>query len=197
MSSKGVKVSPLATSILEICAPTLETFILETHDKHPLTFSGEHSERVPSFPKLRHLALGQTKFKDTIVLEALVTDSIRILEADTEGDEASRSFYKHHGTVRSLEDFSWDSYHLSADQPLDFLQANPHIQKLAVWHSCPTALIDLKLLPMLSQSFSSLKSLSLKWDDVSISERALEFYQLPANFGAITFKRRFSSWMET
>lgn len=93
-----------------------------------------------------------------------------MLEAST---ESHADFFSKRGTVRSLETFVWQCVHIPADHPLDFRRANPQLTKLGLASEVPDSLLDRHLLPLLSQSFSRLESLSFKWKDAFVSKRAL------------------------
>lgn len=170
-----VSTAPLAASILRLCASTLESLTLKSSRKQdPYTFLDQDPAVIPCFTSLRHLTLETVIFEDASMLKALVNDNLRTLDVDIEQGAVSTLFFQKRGTIRNLENFIWESYNIRADHPLDFLRANPQLLKLAIPHQSPSTLLESELLPLLSQSFSELKSLSLVWDGVNISESALE-----------------------
>lgn len=166
-----VNTSLLCNSILALCAPTLEslTWVAMRGDGPQSTVMDRLDP--PYFPKLRNLKLNNVKFSDSFILDALIRDNLRTLDANT---ESSADFFSKRGKVPSLETFVWHSPCIPADHPLEFLRANSQLTKLSVPFVLPEVLLETQLLPLLSKSFQRLKSLSLKWDSTSISESALE-----------------------
>ncbi|MCJ1461963.1 hypothetical protein MMC07_000563 [Pseudocyphellaria aurata] len=177
-SGKHGSTAPLCTSILKLCAPTLEKFAWTSPP-----FRGEdHSqtlakEVLPRLVQLRELVL-RVQFSDRFTIKWLelpqLESRLKVLEAD--GDE--RSFIGQYldscGTIRSLETFVWQAIGLNPNDSFDFLRHNSQLSKLSIpWSQSPIAL-DEGILPMLSQSFQNLKSLSLTWNENSISTTALQ-----------------------
>jgi hypothetical protein len=83
-------------------------------------------------------------------------------------------YFKNRGTIPSLESFVWTSHWLPSDHNLEFLRSNIQLSKLKISFAASPMLLEEQLLPLLSRSFSRLKSLSLVWDDTRISDSALE-----------------------
>jgi len=167
-----ISTSPLSTSILRLCAHTLRDLTLENMNrKDPLVFVDQNSIPVPRFPNLRNLALGSgVLIVDTSTLDSLVHDDLRTLDIDAGSDSVIHDFVRQRGRIPALETLTWEP----ADHPIDFLRANSHLTKLALPRPIPTTLLETKLLPLFSESFTKLKSLSLIWEDTSISEISLE-----------------------
>ena len=77
--------------------------------------------------------------------------------------------------MRSLETFVRSSSHVPDDHNLEFLRANPQLTKLSIPSIQSKALLDTRLLSLLSKSFKTLKPLSINHrKGVSISNEALE-----------------------
>ena len=174
-SGRHISVSPITTSILRWCAPTLVNLTLRGIMRgDPCTFLGPDNKGVPNFPRLRFLNLGSIRLEDPSILEALISDSLRILCVGQERDcEVRRRFLRQRGCLANLEQLVCDSSPVPADHPLDFFCANPQIVKLAV-QAWPSSLLEVKLLPILSQHFSKLRVLSLIWERRQLSESALQ-----------------------
>ena len=174
----GVSTAPLGMSILRLCAPTLQKLNLQSlgslGGQENYTFLNQKAKSLPLFASLRHLTIGMLSYKDPSILQALVTDSLWTLDINTENNSPSEIFFHTRGTVRNLECFTEDAHELNLDHPLDFLRENPQLLKLVIPHSISSTLLDSKILPLLSLSFFNLKSLSLIWEGVAISESALE-----------------------
>ncbi len=177
-TAEKISTSPLSTSILRLCAPTLRDLNMEymnLYGEAPLTFVDQKSGPAPRFPSLRNLTVGGgILFEDASVLDALVQDNLRTLDVETESNCVTKVFFRQRGRIPALETFVWESSHLPADHALDFLRANAQITKLALPHANPSMLLEVGLLALLSKSFSNLTSLSLVWESTSISELSLE-----------------------
>lgn len=171
-----LRTSPLSTSILRLCAPTLRDLVIEhMHGQDPLTFADQRSKPAPRFPSLRNLTVGyDVLFEDASVLDALVQDNLRTLNIQIENHSISKEFFQRRGCIPALQTFVWESFHLPAGHPLDFLRANAQITKLALPYASPSTELEVRLLPLLSGSFSKLMSLSLVSGGTSISESSLE-----------------------
>ena len=168
-----ISTSPLSASILCLCSATLEDLSLSSRD-----FSGNYSftdstvSTLPRFPNLRRLSVGILSFKDSSMLEALVQDSLRYLEVGTTWDSIYSKFFENRGTIPNLDTFVWSGYD-PEEPPYSFLQANPHVSKLALPNSCSSTMLDTKIIPLL-EKFRNLTSLSLVWQENSIEESALK-----------------------
>jgi hypothetical protein len=130
------------------------------------------------FPRLSELMLNSEPYSDSRMLNVLLGAEsecrLRVLHANTEHDEMTSLCYENRGTIHSLETFVWYSFRLPPDQSLGFLRSNIQLSKLKVFFAAPPILLEEQLLPLLSRSFSRLKSLSLVWDDTFIPDSALE-----------------------
>ena len=168
-----ISIAPICASILRLCAPTLQS--LTWHSVFPSERHAFESESpIPRFTSLRYLNFEYLNFADTPMLEALVQDGIRTLDADTESSPACTEFFQKRGAIQQLETFRWNCLHLAATESLDFLEANSHIMKLDMARQVSADLLENRVLPLLSKKFSNLTSLGLVWEGVSIPESALE-----------------------
>lgn len=176
VAGKPGRTGPLCTSILRLCAPTLESLTWDgmvyfPEDLQTLT---NGAWGLLAFPRLRYLRLGEVKLRDSSVLEAFIHESLVALEVDIANSPIHDRFFGKRGNVASLETFVWDAIKIHQDQSLDFLEANPQLSCLSIWVAMPTALLEKRVLPLLSESFLRLTSLSLTWDNNHISAWALE-----------------------
>lgn len=105
------------------------------------------------------------------MLQALLQSPLSTLVIDTEGDETTSEFFGQLGCLRFLETFVWKSYQPNS---LRFLQENPQLTKFCMYRPATAQFLNTNMLPLLSRSFYQIKSLSLRWDGVSISESAVE-----------------------
>lgn len=172
MSDIDLDVSGLCISMLCVCAPSLQSLTWATCSPNPI-----HTDRLgpsPRFPSLRHLRLTHLDLVDVCYLQELVNDELSSLDCDTELSSACSKFFAGRGRVPALKTFVWNSFKLPELQSLAFLEANPQILKLRLPNATPATLLGNRLLPLLTQSFSQLTSLSLVWDDLNIPSQALE-----------------------
>lgn len=192
-------ISPLCASILRKCAPTLEALTwtsLPTRRPDPQSFGADISN-IPRFPNLRKLILMHQgiDFADAATLNSLLDAPLSVLVAATErrGEYATikEKCFQDRGRIHSLETFVWNFAHLQDEHSLDFLSANDQLSKLSLPLAVSATLLEEKLLPMLSLSFLSLRSLDLTWEETSIPDsslklistlRSLEQIQLSAGF---------------
>lgn len=173
--------APLSASILRLCAPTLEKltwtnlFVGREREDDLYSLVGQEP---PHFGRLRELTLENIKFSDYSTIKLLICTQpesrLQVLEMHADDDSLVAQFLESCGTIRSLETFVWKTFHLAPDHPLAFLQQNSQLSKLSVFFPQKPALLDERILPILSQSFKELKSLRLAWDGSSISNSALE-----------------------
>ena len=99
-------ISPTCASILRLCASTLESFTwISLANKEQFSFSDDMSIPIPRFVRLRTLRLQGWHHMDLEMWNALVTDGLQVLKADTEADSSSVEFFKKRGTVPSLDTF--------------------------------------------------------------------------------------------
>ena len=170
--------SRLCASILQLCAPTLESLVwISPAEEHPESHS--FGLKRPSFPVLRDLELGRFTLTDSSVLDALIGAPgdrchLRTLAIDTEVNEVYSQFFEKRGAIPSLETFVWDCTSAPDDQSLDFLQTNSQLTKLSLSFEASPLFLDTRLLPLLSRSYTRLTSLDLSWTGTSISEVALQ-----------------------
>lgn len=167
----------LCASILRSCAPTLEALTwnaVHHYRNEPSIAAIEAMDTVPRFTALRSLKIGYVRLATLSLLNSLVQDGLRELDVDTEASPVFADFFKQRGSIRSLTTFVWDSSGIPVLHQLEFLTANPQLSKLAIPNAAPKQLLDTSLLPLLVSSFTTLTSLSLVWESLAISERALE-----------------------
>lgn len=173
MSDIKLDVSGLCTSMLYICAPSLQSLTWATCSPNPI-----HTDRLgssPPFPSLRHLRLKYLDLVDICYLQELVHDELSSLDVDTECSSACSKFFAGRGRIPALQTFVWNSFELPELQSLAFLEANSQILKLSIPNTSSATLLEDRLLPLLVQSFSKLTSLSLVWDGLNIPSQALEY----------------------
>ena len=171
---KEISTSTLCNSILRLCAPTLESLTWASlWGDSSYSFSTGALD-PPCFPNLRNLKLDRILFSDSSVLNALIQDNLRSLDADTESKAVCADFFQSRGTIPALETFVWRVLRLPASHPLNFLRANTQLSKLSLPYKVPDIFLEIDLLPLLSSSFKRLTSLCLKWEGSTISESALD-----------------------
>ena len=172
--------TPLCESILRACAPTLERLVWRGESlafAHP---PGSHVSlrnaygSVLRFPRLRELGMKFVRLKDCKTLEAFLgpDSNIRILDIAGKRDGYDE-YMESRGQIRSLETFVWSTFSIPVSHELKFLRANTQIHKLQIPNQQPVDLLDQRVLPALSQSYTQLTSLSLTWQGNSISSSAL------------------------
>lgn len=170
-----INTSMLCTSMLRLCAPTLESFRWESaFTPDECSFWTTTPDSVPSFASIRDLALEYVQVADPSILIALVQDRLRTLKTDIAENPIYTTFFQKRGSIPALQTFIWSALRMPVTQPLDFLRANAHLLKLRLECPTPGSFLDSQLLPLLSISFSKLTSLSLVWEDTNISNSALE-----------------------
>ena len=175
LNNKAGKLSPLLASILQLCAPTLETLHLtDSRYRSDEAISFGSDQPIPQFPRLRTLAVGFFTTLDKSMLQALLQAPLSTLIIETERNENTSEFFEQLGYLHSLETFVWDLYRQSQTHSLRFLQDNPQLTKFRMPLAAPPQFLNTGVIPLLSRSFYQIKSLSLCWDDVSIPESAIE-----------------------
>lgn len=170
-----VTTAPLCTSILRLCAPTLESLVWNcfyNRGEHSFTKAGSNSALC--FPRLWKLSLYHVKVLDSSVLDAFIHDGIRTLVVFANFDPEYAVFFQNRGSIPSLKTFDLHAFGEYLGPTLRFLMANTNLSLLRLRSSIPAAFLETQLLPLLSSSFSKLESLTLFWKDTSISESALE-----------------------
>lgn len=173
ISNTHLDVSRLCTSILQKCAPTLQSLTWATCSPHPYRTDGLGPS--PCFPSLRHLRIAYLNLADVCFLQRLVHDELNSLDVDTNGSSACTEFFDRRDRIPALKILVWSSFNLPASQSLAFLEANPQILKLSIPMAASATLLEDRILPLLAQSFSNLTSLSLVWDSLNIPCQALEY----------------------
>ena len=170
----NLNVSRLCTSLLHLCAPTLESLTWDDCLGRSVRTNG--NGLTPRFPSLRHLRISQLNFKDDALLRELVHDELISLDCDTCLNPVLSSFLKNRGHIPALKTLIWAVREGSHDitSSLVLLKANPQISKLMTSWSVQSELLDYQVLPLLTRSFSTLTSLSLVWKDPKITLHALE-----------------------
>lgn len=174
-SGSRESVLPLSTSILSLCAPTLETltWIGDMGSEDACSFAS--NDHQCHFPRLRRLKLSRIKFSDLSILNSFlgIGTRIRELAIDVEGGEIEKNFFADRGRIETLETLY--SCAAKSIESLDFLQANSQLSKLTVDSPLPPSFLDYtSFRPLLPGSFHNLTSLSLVWEGTSISDCALE-----------------------
>lgn len=173
------RLAPLCKSILRLCAPTLEKLVWMTvpvpHETY-LILSLPWDE-PPPFVQLRELTLRRVEFLDRSILKRLILPQpeSRLIVSEVDGEAGSllAQFLEGCGTIKSLKTFVWDADWLMPDQSFTFLRNNSQLSKLRISLPQIPAVLDERILPILSQSFQELKSLSLTWEGSSIPIPAL------------------------
>ena len=178
LNNRHLDVSRLCTSMLQVCAPSLQSLIWDSCFPEPYHTDGLGPS--PCFPSLRHLRIAVLKLADVCFLQQLVHDELHSLDVDTNCSSACTAFFDRRGRIPGLKIFVWSSFHLQESQSLAFLGANPQISKLSIPMATPATLLEDRILPLLARSFSNLTSLSLVWESLSISCHAM------ANISQIT-----------
>lgn len=172
-----ITTAPLCTSILELCAPTLES--LTWTDRFPwgndgYSFATAGLNPTPHFTRLRNLILKNLKFQDSSIFDAIMHDNLCSLGVKIEFDSEYANFFQYHGSIPSLRTFDLLAFGEHTGPTLRFLMANTHLSTLSLQQPISTLFLDTQLLPLLSNSFSKLTSLRLSWEATSISDSALE-----------------------
>lgn len=99
---------------------------------------------------------------------------LKMPEVDTESDAERSKFFEMCGTIRTLETFVWSTLGLPDDHSLSILRGNPQPSRLSLPNKQQPDPLETRLLPLLSQCFSKLISLDLRWKAASISDTALQ-----------------------
>ena len=107
------------------------------------------------------------------MLDALLEGGLREMEVDPGQDCLYSEFFDERGTIPELTTLVWDGM-IENDQFLSFLQANTQLSKFSLQREASGAFLETRLLPLLTESFRQLTSLSLKWKGDSIPGSALQ-----------------------
>lgn len=156
-------ISPFCSSILRHCAPHLE--MLTWEGLIPVKDPIDIDEHEPlSFPRLRTLSLGHVSFRNTFILEALLNAPLTTLIISNPGDPLVDQCTTARGNIRTLETLVCEGV-LSEAVSTEFLEANKQISTLSFPIPISSNLINETLLPLISSSFTALRSLCLTWDE--------------------------------
>lgn len=165
----GKSLRLLNTSILRLCAPTLEVLrwegnLLGSKDLHSFAASGDPVR----FPRLRRLTINGVELLDSSILDALIgpNTSVRELDINIASSDTEKTFFANRGNIRTLQTLCCQTI-----EALGFLHTNTQLSKLTIWRPLSA---DTPIIPILSKSFKNLSSLSLVWEGVSIPDDALE-----------------------
>lgn len=176
---KDGNASPLTTSILRLAAPTLKGMTwessLNSRQNTAQTLLNNGVLDPPSFPSLLVLDMRRMDLADSSVLDSLLGPDthVQALRIDTESSSMGKDFFTNRGHVPSLEAFGWTSANIAIDHDLAFLRANTQLSKLLLSNAINASLLEDSLLPLLSEEFTQLTSLSLAWATQEIGESSL------------------------
>lgn len=169
--------SPLIGSILRLCSSSLDSLILDNRKgyKDPYILTERITDLISHFSSLRRLSAGvSARFKDFLLLDAIVVDELRYLDLFlSDGCPAIIDFFETRGLVPSLET-SICGVNVVVHPPLKFLGANTQITKLALTSPISSTILEKEVLPLLSGPFTNLSSLYLVFKGVSIPGSAVE-----------------------
>ena len=106
------RTAPLCTSILHLCAPTLEKLVwTAVTDPREQDLQSLATEEPPRFVKLRELTLRRIKILDHSTLKLLIfpqlESGLKVLNVDADNGSLVAQFLEGCGTIRSLETFVW------------------------------------------------------------------------------------------
>ncbi|MCJ1470690.1 hypothetical protein MMC07_009337 [Pseudocyphellaria aurata] len=167
----------LSTSILRLCASTLESFMW-VDSRHLCPEAGQWMvaktglNPVPCFIRLRNLTLRNDNHRDYSMLDAFLHNESKRLGVRTHVGPEYANFFHTPGSIPSLRAFKFISG--LTVQSLRFLRANTHLTTLSFDQPTRSVLLESQLLPLLINSFSRLTSLRLFWEEAVIPESALE-----------------------
>jgi hypothetical protein len=124
----------------------------------------EIDEHKPlSFPRLRTLKFGHIYLKNAFILETFLNAPLTTLIISNPGNPLMVEYTRARGSISTLETLVYEGAISAAS--LDFLKANQHMSSLSFELANPASLIEDKLLPLLSSSFTALRSLRLTWNE--------------------------------
>lgn len=168
----GVEFFRLSTSILQLCAPTLEALKWRlSHDTlEPIPFN----PGLVDFHRLRVLELGSNMKFEKNLAKTLIRSRLSELTINTQTDPVIQKCLDEIGCMQSLKMFVWNSWKLQETQSLDFLHHNTQLKKLAIPLPASPGFLDKRVVPLLASSFGCLKSLCLYWADTSIPESSIK-----------------------
>jgi hypothetical protein len=160
----------LSTSILRLCASTLET--LKWSHGHDMSKPIPFDPGLVEFPRLRALDLGSRMKLEKHLAKALIRSSLSRLTIDTTDPVISQCLDEI-GRIHALETFVWNSWDLQETQSLDFLSRNTQLRNLVIGLPVSPEFLNRRVIPLLVSSFNPLTSLSLCWADKSIPESSI------------------------
>lgn len=126
------------------------------------------------FTRLRNLSLSNVGFLESSTWDALLQNNLRTLAIRTSFDLGYANFFLKRGSIPSLRTFDLSTAGEHTNSLLHFLSANTHLSMLSLHKPIPTVVLDTQLLPLVSNSFSKLTSLSLLLEDNFVLDAALE-----------------------
>jgi hypothetical protein len=169
-------------NILRLCAPTLKRLSLQDSGFHKdLDTACFPDSSLPVFESLRELRLSCLHFGDTSILKSLFP-SDTACQLNTLAIEFSPwacEYLSKYGEMSSLKTLTWSSSGAIPHRPpaprfqdpllrmetsLEVLKANQHVAKLSIsqW-DFPAGHLDTHVIPLLSDRFFRLTSLSVDW----------------------------------
>ena len=172
--AEPVSTSSIFYSVLRACAPTLQDL---TWTRHLMVSpSGPKDEVLSSlisdtyFPKLRRLKFSGLSSSDFSLFDKTLKSEegckIHILEIDRD------RYLTKYGLLASLDTLIWHWTDPQVKLEFDFLESNPQLTRLSSsWPQHPKNVM--RVVSILSRSFSHLRSLRLTWDGTSIPRDAL------------------------
>ena len=157
------------SSLLRSCAHSLESLTWHSTGKERYTLGPDPSTgNLPSFPKLRTLALGFLHFADDGTTDALVEPSLSILNLRYQRDTVElEKALQNRGRMPNLEVFMFRATNTSVEAYVTFLKANTQIRKVSIEgkicdeKDTPKDKPMEKILSLLSSSFKNITSLRL------------------------------------
>lgn len=168
---KDIPTAPLVCGLLCLASQTLQYLAWTSLDLGSTSLvqpPGKVNE-YPTFPRLQDVHIGNLTKYDPAWLDILIQprgpSPLRCLDIDICRDEVVSDFFRKCGYLPYLEIFVWRCIGFRRTNPsLDFLRVNSHIRKLRVEGAVP-GLLEEELLPLLTERFGNLRSLSLRWPE--------------------------------
>ncbi|KAF4626779.1 hypothetical protein G7Y89_g11380 [Cudoniella acicularis] len=167
----GGATSPVCASLLRSCSHSLETLIWYFSPHNKFTF-GTDSSSIPQFDKLRDLSLRRLEFGNNEACGAFLEAPLSCLDLSYNyHSPALEQSLRQRGCIPSLEILAFSLSKDSIDGYFEFLKANTQLSKLSI-EEYPESEGDVagdafeeKILPLLSSSFKTIKSLKLIWKE--------------------------------
>jgi hypothetical protein len=150
----------LSASVLRLCAPTLETLVWTNFLQEDQQTFGP--DPFPNFPRLRNLRLeGFLPLADTSVMDAFLKSKLVDLSIAW-GCKLMEEALESCGRIPTLKTFAMDQ------PPLKFLRVNTQLSKIDFCYPRLSAqVLELEVLPLLSNFSSNLTSLRVLWPETS------------------------------